>query len=233
MIGERFGKWVVLEKGVSVGKHTRWICKCNCGTIKTCYQNNLRRGKTTNCGCVRTKTGHSEKPTHSSWQAMIERCLPTWRSHHNYYDRGITVCEEWKDFVVFFNDLGERPKGTVLDRIDNEKGYYKENCRWVDYKESTRNRRCTIWLTYENETLSLKQWSDRLNISYETLLYRKLHGYSDKKIIEFKRTKGSKATWLNQRRWEDEKPIGFKASKEAKYETYTDINGIERTWEKK
>jgi hypothetical protein len=95
------------------------------------------------------KTNHNKKhgmwqtPTYNSWGCMIQRCYNVkYTDYHNYGGRGITVCDSWKEsFLNFFNDMGERPIGTSLDRIDNNKGYSKDNCKWASRKEQARNMR--------------------------------------------------------------------------------------------
>lgn len=83
-------------------------------------------------------------PTYKSWTAMWDRCKPTHKSRSSYFDRGITVCEDWKDFEMFLEDMGERPEGTTLDRKDNDKGYYAGNCEWATKKRQAQNRRSTV-----------------------------------------------------------------------------------------
>ena len=79
------------------------------------------------------------------------------------------MCEEWKSFDNFYRDMGDRPDGKTLDRIDNSKGYFKENCRWATHKEQQNNTRSTRFFTYNGKTQSMKMWSEELGISYQAI----------------------------------------------------------------
>lgn len=146
-IGDKFDRWTVLENFEVVGRRTYFKCKCECGTIRAVRGSRLYNGGTKSCGCLRIKritkhrmTGTSE---YNTWDAMIQRCTNLNNSaYENYGGRGITVCPEWlHSFVVFFKDMGKRPKGLTLERKDNDLGYFKENCSWAPYTEQIRNRR--------------------------------------------------------------------------------------------
>ena len=128
--------------------------------------------------------GMNNTPTYSSWRAMKTRC--TNKKHvkyPNYGGRGITVCAEWHNFASFFNDMGVRPEGYELDRIDTEKGYYKDNCRWVDKATNLRNRRNTRCANINGEVLTLKEISERYDIPYARLNTRWHVGDRDEELI--------------------------------------------------
>lgn len=113
------------------------------------------------------------------WHAMHKRCTDQKYSNYpNYGGRGINVCERWADFSVFLEDMGERPEGAVLDRIDNEKGYSPDNCRWATPAESVRNRRITEFHTHEGKTLCVTDWAREVGMSKQKLAKRLALGWS-------------------------------------------------------
>lgn len=128
------------------------------------------------------KINKSKHYLYPTWKSMITRCNnKKYRDYKRYGGRGITVCKEWLDFETFVKDMGERPEGKSIDRIDTLKGYYKENCRWATPKEQGRNRRDSKQITFRGKTQNLPSWADELNIN-ESLLYNRIRqGWTIKK----------------------------------------------------
>lgn len=143
--GMRFGKLVVIkqvsERRSCRAIHRQFLCKCDCGNESTPWMSSLKAGATISCGCHRKQVlinsnithGMTNTPTYITWDGMIQRCTNKKNdSYYKYGGVGIKVCEEWLSFENFLMDMGIRPEGTSLDRINGSKGYYKENCRWAD-----------------------------------------------------------------------------------------------------
>lgn len=111
------------------------------------------------------------------WRSMWKRCTtPTDIGFHNYGGRGITVCPEWRDFAVFVADMGERPDGYQIERVDNNGPYSKANCVWATLRTQANNKRSNILIKFNGKTQSLKMWSDELGIPYLTLILRRSSG---------------------------------------------------------
>jgi hypothetical protein len=133
-------------------------------------------------GKIKHRMSHT--PTHRSWIAMRRRCRA--KSHHGYSEyggRGITICDRWDDFLIFLADMGERPAGHTLDRIDNDGPYSPGNCRWAPAVVQMNNRRNTWRLTLNQETLSLTEWSERTGIPRRALAMRYHSGWTADKIL--------------------------------------------------
>ena len=105
---------------------------------------------------------------HHVWMGMQQRV----KRNPFYSSRKITICKRWKSLLAFYADMGDVPTGKSLDRIDNNKGYSPENCRWATQKEQCRNKKNNILLTYAGQTMCLMDWAITLNLSYHTLLSR-------------------------------------------------------------
>lgn len=107
------------------------------------------------------------------WSTMWQRCTNQKHDAYPYYGgRGISVCERWKSFENFFADVGPRPRGLTLDRIDGNANYEPGNCRWATFSEQMRNRRSTIFVSHESESLCLSDWERKLGFNPGTLRLR-------------------------------------------------------------
>lgn len=120
-----------------------------------------------------TTHGQYGTPAHVTWRGMIERCTNPKNSHwHLYGGAGVTVCERWRSFENFLADMGPRPDGMSIDRIDNAGNYEPENCRWASAQEQAKNRSISKAVTVDGELLSLQELSARTGIGYPTLRWR-------------------------------------------------------------
>ncbi len=187
--GERFGRLTILEEADPNQKtgQRRAYARCDCGTISDYNMAQMRSGHTSSCGCYnkerKIRHGHARSTTYQSWVSMKTRCTPG-HGHTNYISRGITVCKKWIDsFDAFLNDMGERPKGTTIDRIDNSKGYAKDNCRWATASQQANNRRNSHTATAFGRTQTLMEWSKETGIPFQTIRHRKLRGWTDEKAV--------------------------------------------------
>lgn len=188
MVGKTFGRLTVLYRdGVADHHAAAWRCWCLCGTEKTMSGQRLRNGSATSCGCFmregvssRDRThGQSNSPTWTTWHSMHLRCgNPNATGYQNYGGRGIRICKRWASFESFLADMGYRPSGTSLDRVDVNGNYDPDNCRWATRKQQGENRRGLRIVEYEGRSMSLSQWSRETGIDRKTLRTRLCAGWS-------------------------------------------------------
>jgi len=176
--GQNFGKLTVLLETRSRLKRKEWKCECSCGNYTWVPTDRLNSGSTTSCGCRKKEAGlenckkHGIKPTHGMsntriykiWSGMIERGLPNYKDSHRYYDRGIRVCDRWKIFENFYEDMGDPPIGMSIDRINVNGNYSAENCRWASSKTQQNNKTNTRYLNVNGEKFPLMEFSEKLGI---------------------------------------------------------------------
>lgn len=175
ILGQRFARLVVIEQSASENDKTRWLCRCDCGNVLTTTVSHLRRGNTKSCGCLRReqsrlsllKHGRSHTQIYGVWQAMRARCFDLDdQKYPDYGGRGITVCDRWrKNFEPFLADMGERPLGLTLHRIDNNGNYEPGNCCWATPKTQANNTRRNRRMAFGGATLTLTEWAQRLGIT--------------------------------------------------------------------
>lgn len=194
--GLRFGRLTVVRRAFSrPNQGIFWICVCDCGNETTARGAKLRNGSTVSCGCAKKRHGHAgngqdvrPSATYSTWTNVIARCTqPSNPAYQHYKKRGITICERWRKFENFLEDMGERPEGTTLDRWpDNNGNYEPGNCRWATKQEQGNNRITNVRFTYRGNTFTLAELARATGASKETLRVRLVRpgGWSVEEAVE-------------------------------------------------
>jgi hypothetical protein len=188
---KQYGLWKIVGKKIRVNRHYYITCICICGQKRNVRIDSLYTGISTSCGCSKKiiqKHGHwingKASPTYSSWRAMKNRCNRLEDiSYKRYKKRGITYDKSWDNFVSFLNDMGVRPEGTSLDRIDNNGNYCKENCRWATPTEQANNRTNNRVFNIDGELLTVKQIARKTGIKSYSLLSRLSRGIEIEKAV--------------------------------------------------
>ena len=196
MIGNTYGEITVIshetESRESKEQYVNGVCSCGKEVIVRKYC--LLDGGTKSCGCLRDKRigdssrthGLSHKiPEYSVWKNIRRRCNNKKRDDYERYGgRGIRVCERWDDFELFLEDMGHRPSDKhSIDRIDNDKDYNPENCRWVTSTEQQRNKGNNYYIEYNGETMCMSAWAEKLGFSRDLLKNRIYRGWSIEKAF--------------------------------------------------
>lgn len=191
LTGQSFGRLTVIERVPSkkLGE-TLWLCNCSCGNTTITSTGRLRNGRCRSCGCLHKESAREQglaSKKHDKcntllyrvWSNMKTRCYN--KNNKNYPrwgGRGIYVCDEWKDdFETFYNwaIVSGYAKGKTLDRINNNGPYSPDNCRWTTFKVQANNTRNNVLITFNGETHTEAEWSDKLGIAKPTLCYRLKH----------------------------------------------------------
>lgn len=197
--GQKFGNLLVLEY---LGKE-RWKCLCDCGNITTSSITSLKSGHKKSCGCLHVKSAQQQgiknikhgfareltgtEKLYRTWLNMKARCYnPKRRDYKNYGAKGIQVCDDWKNNFVNFKDWALNSgytDGLTIDRIQNDKGYFPHNCRWVTMKQQQRNTTRNHFVTYNGQTKCIAEWESELNMNHGTLATRLKNGWDIEKAF--------------------------------------------------
>jgi hypothetical protein len=202
LTGRRYVRLLVIAPA-GKDSHNNFLfkCLCDCGKVVVKRGSHLRLHSVQSCGCLGRELAASRNkllflrhglcgsPTYESWSAMLARCTyvrhPAW---DRYGGRGITVCEKWKSFENFLVDMGLRPEGATIDRIDNDKNYEPGNCRWATPSEQQNNMSTNRVLEWNGTKQTLSQWARITGIKNTTISERLKRGWSvedalSKKVI--------------------------------------------------
>lgn len=193
MAGQRFGKLAVISRAEnSLDGSAQWLCQCDCGKSANIRGTNLRSGEVKSCGCstgefvanAHRTHGQSKTPIYRTWQSMRERCKNTKsKLYPDYGGRGIRVCDRWASFENFAQDMGPRPDGYSLDRINNDGNYSPENCRWTDWNCQANNRRNGKLINVNGEMVTIKEASELTGVPHHTIRGRLRKGMSDAEAL--------------------------------------------------
>jgi hypothetical protein len=169
LMGRRFGRLTVVRFCGLQNNKAAWEVACDCGGSRTYKSGDLVTGHVKSCGCMRN--GKRKTPEYASWKAMRERCsLESNHAFHRYGGAGIRVCDRWNEsFDAFLADMGPRPTGTSIDRIDNSKGYEPGNCRWATPTEQAQNQSQVRYYEFNGESRCISDWARVYGINVQTL----------------------------------------------------------------
>lgn len=186
VVGQRFG-WLVTHLFLGkIGIRFWWELKCDCGKTHRASETALKSGGVKSCGCrqhVRQKIAHT--PEHDAWKMMMYRCHnPKSSGFKNYGSRGIIVDVRWRKFETFLKDMGPRPQGMSLGRIDNDGNYEPSNCRWETLEQQNNNKRNSRYVTIHGEKKTVTQWANHFGIHPDTAWYRLSMGQTPKEAFE-------------------------------------------------
>ena len=204
---QRFGRLTAMARDrSSSGRHTKWLCRCDCGAETSVFLDALRRGASTSCGCLRSEQTQIRSLTHGhqvnrrasrtlkSYRHAKSRCLnPSDQKYPLYGGRGIRMCNRWlNSFENFLSDMGECPPGLTLDRIDVNGDYEPGNCRWASNHTQSRNKTTNVFVHHDGADMILKDFATEMGVNYKSLHSRiKYSGQSAHEAAEELRSRTS------------------------------------------
>lgn len=187
LTGQKFGYVTAIRAS---GKDTQgrlvWLCVCKCGNKCRRAARQLKTGRTVSCGCFfkQRRGGMCDSKSYPIWRSMLQRCrTKSSKSYKHYGGRGIMVCNRWKRFKNFLADMGEKPEGMSIDRINNDGNYEPANCRWATTKEQARNYRKNVKISMNGKTLCVTDWASILKIPEKRIFQRLSMGWSPKAAL--------------------------------------------------
>lgn len=192
--GQRFGRLIALSyAGSDKSGNAKWNCRCDCGVEKSVLGQALRSGAVVSCKCYANELAAQNKLTHGlsattyykAWFGMIQRCEnknhTKWK---RYGARGIKVRERWHAFENFLADMGQRPEGTSIERVDNDGNYEPGNCEWADRATQMSNKSDNRWLEFSGLRMTVSQWAIHQKIPRATIFRRLRTGLPVEKVLE-------------------------------------------------
>lgn len=193
LTGQTFERLTVVKRGDdyirSSGKPViRWECICQCGKNVLVESYHLKRGYTKSCGCFRRDINSTHRGTgtteHNIWATMKARVLnPNHIGYERYGGRGITICDEWMVFENFLRDMGHRPPGMTLERINNDGPYSASNCKWATPTEQARNRTNNTFLEVDGVSRTIAEWGEVSGIRSSVICNRLFMGWNPKRCV--------------------------------------------------
>lgn len=192
LIGQQFERWVVVSTAdKDKSGNPRWLCRCDCGVEKIVAGGDLKRGRSRSCGCLSRQLVAERSTTHGghktlayrSYQSAKDRCTNPNNPKYEHYGKRV-ILFSFENFEKFLAHVGPRAsKKYSLDRINNEGNYEPGNVRWTTHQSQCRNTRKNVLLTYQNETLCIAEWAEKLNLNQTTIRSRIRYGWTVERTL--------------------------------------------------
>ncbi len=202
LTGKKFGLLTALRRvpNLKFPRYVYWECQCDCGNLYSVIgwslKDKQKKGKIAHCGCLHKELdkprldacsthGMSKSREFKTWNDMKNRCsLPSLKNYKNYGGRGISVCDRWRrSFENFYEDMGPKPHGLTLERINTNGNYEPGNCKWADADTQANNKRTSRLIEFRGETKTMTQWAQQMGLSSITVQGRLTRGWSPERAL--------------------------------------------------